>query len=101
MDEGRRHRPLSEFVRDRAVALSARELPLNFHSVPALRVTDVHEREIVLVGPEERNGAEPLNFLDGATLEVFNWRWQPLEDTRPRTRGGPGQSLGTPNLFST
>src|SRR5262245_24995682 len=58
MDERRCHLPAVELVYDRAVALLELSLDLDF--VPALRVADVHEGEIVLVGPEEGDGVEAL-----------------------------------------
>jgi hypothetical protein len=55
-----RHRePLAAApVGDRAVSLVAHELTVYLGFVPALRVTHVRQREVVLVGPEERSALE-------------------------------------------
>src|SRR5688572_13636657 len=43
-------------IRDRAV--SRVKLPIDFGFIPSLGVSNVSEAEIVLLGPEERNGVE-------------------------------------------
>src|SRR5690349_14735151 len=60
MDEGRGQLPAAEAVGDRAVARLAGEPSLDLRVIPALRVPHVHEREIVLIGPEEGDGVETL-----------------------------------------
>src|SRR6185295_19963350 len=47
-------------IRDRAVSRLSVELSVDLGSIPALGVTYISEAEIVLFGPEERHGVEPL-----------------------------------------
>src|SRR5262245_13553336 len=57
-DRGERQRPAAQVVRHRAVARI--EGAVDANGVPALGVTDVLDRDVVVLAPEERNGIEAL-----------------------------------------
>ena len=58
MNDRNRQLLASAPISDRAVARG--KLPVDLGFVPSLGVTDIREAEIVLLGPEKRDGVEPF-----------------------------------------